>query len=130
MGMAAQEVAPIPSNCTQSVTARWKKCNALADQLWQRFTVEIRPHYGALNRWIRKKPNLAVGDLVLYLESKQRGKWPIARITSIHESSADGIVRSVITTYKGREYRRSAHSLLLLNAMNIWKSAPEENESQ
>ena len=49
-------------------------------------------------------------------------KWPIARVVAVDASDLDGNVRSVTTLYKGREYRRSAHSLLLLKAVNIWDS--------
>ena len=63
---------------------------------------------------------------MLYLESRDKGRWPLARVHSVERSERDGVVRNVILKYKGKLYRRAAASVLLLEAMR----PPELNIDQ
>ena len=58
-------------------------------------------------------------DVVLYLEAKDRGRWPLAVIHEVEISPRDNKVRTVVLRYKGALYRRSINSILLLQAMEI-----------
>ena len=53
---------------------------------------------------------------MLYLESRDRGRWPLARVHKIEVTSRDGQVRTVLVKYKNALYRRATTSLLILEA--------------
>lgn len=94
---------------------RWRRVQYLSDQFWSRW----RRHYvntlQERRKWVRPKPNLAVGDIVLMRSPAPRNKWPLARVTSV-KCSPDGFVRSVdvYTPTSKRIFTRSVHDLVLV----------------
>ena len=127
VGTALKELAAIPGSLEFPLTRRWYHVQRLTDRFWARFCLEITPHYHALNQWVKPQIDLAPGDLVLYLNAKIRGKWPIARVMDVHRSEADNRVRSVIIKCRDKTFERSVHDLLRLEATSVWQSLANNN---
>ena len=90
--------------------------SASLDHIWRRLILELTPNYHQLNARARQRPEFRPGDVVLYMEAKDRGRWPLARIHEVEKSETDGRVRSVVLKFKNQLYRRSVNSILLLEA--------------
>ena len=103
-------------------TARWTALQSTMDMFWARFLREIVPQYQAINKWNADKPHLQVGDLVVYLEVKDRGRWPLARVEEVRSTLRDGTPRTITVKFKGNLYQRSAHSVLRLDAISVWEA--------
>ena len=116
VGTARQVLSAIPGSLAFPLTRRWYHVQKLMDRFWARFCLEIIPHYHALNQWVKPQVDLQPGDLVLYLNAKIKGKWPVARVVAVHQSQADNRVRSVIIKCNGSTFERSVHQLLRLEA--------------
>lgn len=91
------------------------------NELWRRFTMEIIPQFAEMNSWIRPKTEIEVGDLVVYLSHRNRGQWPLAKVTAVRKTIRDGIVRTVLIKFKGRIYERSVSQVLRLEVTSIWE---------
>ena len=100
------------------------------DKFWARFLKEIVPQYQAINKWSADRPHVQVGDLVVYLEAKDRGRWPIARVEAVHNTLRDGTPRTIVVRYKGSTYIRSAHSVLRLDAISVWNATLPNTNSR
>lgn len=74
---------------------RWKQAQYLIDLFWKRWLKEYLPTLQIRQKWIQRKKNLQVGDLVLLMDGKfARRQWPLARIIEVFPSE-DGLVQSV-----------------------------------
>ena len=116
-GSAFTPLATIPHGTKPSVKQRWRMVMHLLDENWRRFIEELLPHYHHLNRWQRDTPNLQENDLVVCLQAKNRGRYPIARVVEARASPRDGVVRAVVIQFRGRKYERPAHALLRIEPM-------------
>jgi hypothetical protein len=61
---------------------------------WKRFVKEIIPGMHGRAKWRRATDNLKVDDIVMFMESKVTGRWPLARVIEV-ETGSDGVVRTV-----------------------------------
>ena len=111
------DVATMQPGEENKLLVRWQHKENALEHWWQRLVKELLPLYHDLNKAVRERAQLREGDVVLYLESRDRGRWPLARVHSVEKSERDGLVRNVTLRYKGKLYRRAAASLLLLEAM-------------
>ena len=107
-------MAEVPGAAHWSPNKRWNHVQLTLDKFGARFCKELLPHYPPLNTWCRPQQDFKPGDLVLYLDQKLKGRWPLARVEAIHRSKADYRVRSVIIKFNGKLYERSVHKLLRL----------------
>ena len=57
---------------------RWKQAQYLADIFWKRWILEYFPALQVKQKWLRPRPNLAVGDLVL-VAGKKFSTWTLAK---------------------------------------------------
>jgi hypothetical protein len=96
---------------------RWHAIQTLLDSFWSRFVKEIVPQFHKMNKWVRPQPNFQVGDVVLVLDERIRGIWPLARVIEVYTDHRDQIVRTVMITRQGKNYTRSVHKLALLDAV-------------
>ena len=74
---------------------RWKQAQYLANIFWTRWIKEYLPNLQIRQKWIQRKENIKVGDLVLLVyENYRRGQWPLAHVVEVFPSE-DGLVRIV-----------------------------------
>jgi len=92
---AMRELAPIPVTEDLTIRNRWRRMHAVLDHFWGRFVDEYTPHLQSGHRFKDGRVNLEPGDIVAVLEKKDRGQWPLARITEVHRHGIDNKVRVV-----------------------------------
>ena len=74
---------------------RWKRVQYLANLFWTRWRKEFLTLYQQREKWLKVKPNICVGDVVLVVDEQvHRSFWKMARVTGTN-MSPDGLVRSV-----------------------------------
>ena len=74
---------------------RWKRVQYLANLFWTRWRKEFLTLYQQREKWLKVKPNICVGDVVLVIDEQvHRSFWKMARVTGT-KMSPDGLVRSV-----------------------------------
>ena len=74
---------------------RWKQTQCLINLFWTRWIKECLPNLQTRQKWMERKKNLKVGDIVLLMdENYRRGQWPLARVVEVFPSE-DGLVRSI-----------------------------------
>ena len=85
-----------------------RRAECLYQQFWVRMLADYLPDLQQRSKWTTRKQSLKVGDLVMMGDDLKapKGQWPLARVSEICESAADGLVRSVVV-YTGGRYRRS-----------------------
>ena len=86
------DVVPIPEE--RFYRARWHEIQKLMDDFWIRFVGDMLVKLQAMPKWHRKRSTPVPGQVVLVLEKKHRGIWPLGRILECYPS-ADGLVRTV-----------------------------------
>ncbi len=91
----------------------WKAMQASMDKLWQRFCSEMRSTLQSASKWHSERPDLRPEDIVVVLENKERGVWPLGKVIRV-EPSRDGLVRKVQVMFRGHTVRRAVNGLFLL----------------
>jgi len=93
---------------------RWKQAQYLADIFWKRWTREYLPTLQVTQKWLRPRPNLSVGDLVLVIgENSPCGRWP-KRVVQEVFPDRNGNVRQVTVRTTTSVLRRDVRKLCLL----------------
>ena len=93
---------------------RWKQAHYLADVFWKRWIREYLPTLQLKQKWLRPRPNLAVGDVVLVVdEASPRGRWPKGIVQEVFPDK-HGIVRHVLVRTASSVLRRDVRKLCLL----------------
>ena len=78
------------------VSKRWKQAHYLADVFWKRWIRKYIPALQLKQKWLRPRPSLAVGDLVLVVdEASPRGFWPKGIVQEVFPDK-HGFVRQVL----------------------------------
>ena len=73
---------------------RWRQVQYLSDIFWKRWLKEYLLTLHERSKWLKPRPSLAIGDLVLIVdEDVHRGKWPLGRVEEVFRGK-DGFVRS------------------------------------
>ena len=92
--------------------SRWSQVQYMADQFWSRWKKEYLLSLQERQKWLRNKPNVKIGDIVLMInENLPRCHWNLARITDIRVSK-DGLVRSVTVKSGSSFYERPLSKLV------------------
>ena len=93
---------------------RWRQIQYLANIFWRRWVREYLPLLQTRQKWVEKRRNLKVGDLVLVVDTGvQRGDWPLGRIEEVH-AGADRLVRSVTVRTAAGVYERPISKICFL----------------
>ena len=93
---------------------RWKQAHYLADVFWKRWIREYIPALQLKQKWLRPRPSLAVGDLVLVVdEASPRGFWPKGIVQEVFPDKY-GFVRQVLVRTASSVLRRDVRKLCLL----------------
>ncbi len=96
---------------------RWKHVQFLADNFWRRWVLEYLPNLQLRQKWLKEKPNLKDGDIVLIIdENMPRRMWPLGRVLKTFQGK-DGLVRSVELTTRGTTLTRPVHKLCWLESV-------------
>ena len=76
-------------------TERWTLCQQIVQGFWKRWSRECLSQMQAHYKWRKKRPNLAVGDVVLLRDKTYfQTHWGLARVVELFPGK-DGLVRSV-----------------------------------
>lgn len=94
-GSASMPIYEIPDCPTTNLAKKWLEVQELGDAYWKRLQREILPlmqHRTKLARQDHR--NIQIGDVVVFLNEKERGSWPLARVAAVHPGP-DGVVRTI-----------------------------------
>ena len=101
---------------------RWKQAQYLADIFWKRWTREYLPTLQVKQKWLRPRPNLSVGDLVLVIgENSSRGRWPKGIVQEVFPDR-NGNVRQVTVRTATSVLRHDVRKLCLLEGVSELKA--------
>lgn len=93
---------------------QWRRGQVLANHFWARWIREYLPLLQERKKWMTKKPNLRINDLVLLVDTTQpRGHWHLGRVTKVF-FGADGLVRTAEVKTKTSTLVRPISKLCLL----------------
>ena len=93
---------------------RWATVQELANRFYERFTREYLPTLQGRSKWVKERPQLRVGDVVLAMDDDtKRGKWPLGLVVETVESH-DGRVRSARVKTSSNVRLRPADRLVFL----------------
>ena len=82
---------------------------------WAKWQNQYLPQLLLRQKWLRVRPNLKIGDLVLMVdETSSRGHWPKAIVEVFPDD--DGNVRDVIVRTSSRSFKRDVRNLVLLES--------------
>ncbi len=121
-GAGSLPVYQVPHCPTSNLAKQWIEVQELGDRYWRRLVKEIVPYLHKRTQVKRKThTNLRVGDVVVFLSEKERGRWPLARVVEVHPGP-DGVVRTLeLEMPKGtckedgkKRFRRDVTSVSLL----------------
>ena len=102
------------SDVVSYASKRWKQAHYLADVFWKRWIHEYIPALQLKQKWLRPRPSLAVGDLVLVVdEASPRGFWPKGIVQEVFPDK-HGFVRQVLVRTASSVLRRDVRKLCLL----------------
>ena len=98
--------------------SRYRRVLYLSQQFFKRWKTLYLSNLQYRNKWLNKKRNFQIGDIVLLRESYKRTKWPIARVVDV-KLGTDSLVRTVSLQLgskneKTRTLTRSIHDIVLL----------------
>ena len=94
-----------------SAKRRWLEVQKSLDHFWRAMVREVTPYMNQIPKWRSPKDNVHKDDIVLVLEERSRGLWPLARVVDVFPGR-DQIVRSVQIRLGKRLFRRSVRNLL------------------
>ena len=102
------------SDVVSYASKRWKQAHYLADVFWKRWIREYIPALQLKQKWLRPRPSLAVGDLVLVVdEASPRGFWTKGIVQEVFPDK-HGFVRQVLVRTASSVLRRDVRKLCLL----------------
>ena len=97
-----------------STRTKWRQVQQLAAAFWRRWIREYLPSLRSRTKWNSTERNVAVGDLVMIVETDApRGEWPLARVMDV-TNGRDGLVRSVRVRTKSTEVTRPISKICVL----------------
>ena len=99
----------------QQLLRRWEQCQAVVSHFWDRWSQEYLKTLQARTKWQGTKPNLQVGDVVIFKPQDHFAcRWPIARILQVYPGT-DNLVRvALIQPATGEARKRPVTKLSLL----------------
>ncbi len=91
----------------------WNLLQKDLDRLWARFCQEMMMNLQTQAKWFKIAPELNPGDVVIVLDKKKRGVWPLAKVIRT-EIGRDGLARQADVLLHGHTLRRAVNNLILL----------------
>ena len=97
---------------------QWRRGQILSNHFWTRWLCEYLPLLPERKKWILKRRNLAVNDLVLVVtENTPRGHWLLGQVIRVFPGQ-DGLVRTAEVKTKNSTLLRPIWKLCLLVESN------------
>ena len=97
---------------------QWRRGQILSNHFWARWLREYLPLLQERKKWILRRRNLAVNDLVLVVtENAPCGHWLLGRVTKVFPGK-DGLVRTAEVKTKNSTLLRPISKLCLLEESN------------
>ncbi len=96
-----------------NLNKKWQRLQVELDSWWKIFCDHMQHNLQKQQKWHKIKNNLQVDDVVVVLDKKVRGVWPLGRITYV-EPGRDGLVRRVHVFTQGQNMIRAAASVFRL----------------
>ena len=95
----SDDAPPLESYTAEDIVSygakRWKKVQYLVDVFWQKWRTYYLSNLQERSKWISRKRNIKVGDVVLLVnKGESRNSWPLAIVIEVKLSS-DQLVRSI-----------------------------------
>lgn len=111
-----QDYAPVPLQvpARPTLVKAFHTLQTQGDHFWQRFVREFLPSLHGRNKWLTPVPEIQQGDVVLFLEEKLQGLWPLARVVAVYPTPRDGVIRHVDIKFRGKTIRRSVRTVVPL----------------
>ena len=101
---------------TDAYRRQWRHAQFIVGHFWKRWVKEYLIELHRRQKWLEKKPNLGVGDVVLIMdENVPRGAWPLGRVVDVNVGR-DGLVRSVRLRTKTTYLVRPITKLVVLES--------------
>ena len=119
VGSQFPDLVILPEDGRWTHKQRWHQLQKILDDFWSRFVKEMIPQYHKMNKLTRNVVEFVPGDLVLILEKKMRGRWPMARVTEVHETDRDGVARSVTVEISNKLMIKPVHEVLRLELFDL-----------
>ncbi len=113
LGSAPYQQLAEPPGGAWDTRMQWRMVQDRLDKLWRRLVREMKGNLQIPKKWLKDGRNFREGDVVVVMEEKQRGVWPLGKIIRT-EPSKDGIVRKVHVLTGGITVRRPANIMMLL----------------
>ena len=93
---------------------RWRLCQSVVRNFWQRWSVEYVTSLRRLTKWQHPTRNVQVGDIVVLQEDNLvPTKWPLARVIETHVGNDKLVHVATIRTSTGT-YKRPTNKMALL----------------
>ncbi len=102
-----------PPGTRWDARTEWRRLQQHLDRLWSQFCTQMANILQDQQKWFKRATPLKEGDVVVVLDKKRRGVWPLARVVRT-EQGRDGKVRKVHILTDGTTVRRAVHGLVLL----------------
>jgi hypothetical protein len=115
--MKGNTVLPPPGRFTEPdlySRKRWRRVQHLANCFWSRWRKEYLLNLQVRQKWIKEKPNVNEGDVVLIIDDQAtRNEWRMGRITCATPDQ-DGLVRKATVRSGKSVLERPIQKLVLL----------------
>ncbi|XP_025265426.1 uncharacterized protein LOC105258069 [Camponotus floridanus] len=108
---------PEPSLTSEKDNAlsRWRLLQKMRDHFWERWTREYLSTLASRPKWTKDEAGPSIGDLcLLRSEITPPTRWPLARITALH----DGIIRVITVRTASSEFTRPLAKIIVLPGDN------------
>lgn len=111
-------VPPEPELVSVTLDQRYHLVEKIFRDFWCSWSRNYLNEINNRTRWLKKKPNLKIGDVVLVFDPDTKpSEWPLAVITKVHVST-DDLVRRVTVRCGGKEYEKPITRIILLPIEN------------
>jgi hypothetical protein len=123
------DLAPFISSDTTKLE-RWRLLQKTMDENWRRFQKEVAPELHKFSKVVNNQETLEPGDVVILLDKKDRGEWPLGRILD-SDYSRDGRIRRVRIRYnKGIAIRHPRNLVKLVAGEKEEETDNQEEEKE
>ena len=104
---------------------RYQYIQSLVNEWWKLWIRYFVPNLQPRSKWLKKRENLSIGDMVLLKDEKvPRGSWTRAIVEEIYPGP-DKLVRSVKIRTSSSTFNRPIHKLILLLSKEEMKNCDE-----
>jgi len=120
-GNVASDLMPVDEN--HSLDDRINYLIFLKNEFWKRFVKMATPELRAYNKWLTRREEIQVGDVVVILDElsyKEYHRYPLGRIQEIIGSRTDNVPRKArIKTLRGEKLVALNRLYVVLRAKNL-----------